>query len=239
MENKSKNIVTDDFADTFYSYQKGELSNEEKEAFERQLAEDKLKRMAAEGLAAISYDDFIQSKLKFIPSVHQQNQRNGKLVKLIYAVTAIAAIFIFGLIINTVFVSKDTAPVNNPLTADALTDTLNANPISFGSSIKKNSAAADTTVIYPLGGYQNFDKYVNNRLSEIPGNHLFPDAIVVEIVFLPNGHVDTVWVTKGINEAVDLKITDIIKNGPIWKISRQNNRVINNRTERKIYLKPN
>jgi len=240
MNKKKNNLINDEFADTFYRYQNGKLSSEEKEDFERQLAQDKLKRLAAEGLAAISHDDFLKSKQKFINSNRLQNKKTVNKVRFIYTVSAIAAIFILALIVNAVFFTKDIAQSVNPVTVDVLTDTTNTtHPISFGSANKKTGSTADTSMVYPLGGYQNFDNFVKNRISDIPGNHILPHSILVKISILPTGHVDTVIVKKGVNNAVDLKIKDIIKNGPLWKTSRQLTPAANNTVERTIEINTN
>ncbi|MGV8135997.1 MAG: hypothetical protein AB2L20_12340 [Mangrovibacterium sp.] len=239
MDKERKNLTNDEFADIFYRYQKGKLSIEEKEAFERQLAGDKLKRMAADGLSAISQDDFLKSKQKFGSSNYLHNYKKRKKVRFTYTVTAIAAIFILGLIVNTVFFTEKPAPPNNLVSGEELPDTNKTNSLSLGSSNKRTGLAKDTSLVYPITGYGNFDKYVRDRMSKIPDNHFFPDSILIEISILPNGHVDTVIVKKGVNEAVDLKIKDIIKNGPLWKTKREGSSAINETAIRKIYIKTN
>lgn len=57
--------MLDNFSEIYYRYKAGLLDENEKAAFEKLLSEDKYNRFAAEGLSAISEDDYRKSLERF------------------------------------------------------------------------------------------------------------------------------------------------------------------------------
>ncbi len=87
------------------------------------------------------------------------------------------------------------------------------------TSAKRNASAASITTAEPIGGWNNFNEYMNKRLDSFKtANHYISDVnISLEFDIDRKGKPIDVTITNNADKLIGKKATELLQNGPRWR----------------------
>ncbi|MDA3824016.1 MAG: energy transducer TonB [Bacteroidales bacterium] len=122
-------------ASDFYDYFEGNLSNKDRNAFERQLEKDLFESDAADGLSMVSREESEQD-LKFISGKIEKRTNRTKRIVWYSAAAAIASI----LVVSTIFFNLDDTSMDKYKSAPEMREMAKEKPVGVAKGLEKGDA---------------------------------------------------------------------------------------------------